>query len=96
MTFVEISKGLLFLVLAICAAGVSFFVCWNLYYLVKTTQTVYKAASKTHDIVGQVEEAVRLLRGKTVFTASCLVLVTEGLTKLSKVMKKSSDPFEDD
>lgn len=58
------SKDILNLVLAVSALGLTFFICWSLWYLIATLKSVYKAIKEIMAAVEKVGELVTMIENK--------------------------------
>jgi len=58
------SRDILNLVLAVCAAGLTVFICWSLYYLIATLRSVYKVIKQIESTIIKVGELTKYLQDK--------------------------------
>jgi prophage DNA circulation protein len=58
------SRDILNLVLSICIAGFTVFVCWMIFYVIATFKSVYKVIKDISGAVQQVDNLVNFLREK--------------------------------
>ena len=84
---VETSKDVLNIILAISVFGVSFFVCWALYYLVMTLRQLFKTVESIKAKMDKVDEAITAFKNKIESSSSYLLILGEGVKKLVDVMK---------
>jgi hypothetical protein len=90
MPTIETSKDILFYALAISAIGISFFLCWSLFYL---TMTLKDARSVTKDIKLKIEsfwETIELLKEKLQFGGAAFSLAAKGIKELSDFLKANN------
>lgn len=94
----ETSKDLLNIVLAICIAVFTFFLCWGLYYMVMMMKKGNQALKEVSDLIAgikqkieKVEKLIDIIEEKVTHSASYLPLVFKGITELLEFFKKKKD-----
>ncbi len=86
--FIETSKDLLFVVIAFCILWVTIFICWILYYLIRTTKRINDTVKSAKDKIDRVGEVIDLLKKKINEGASYVGAMVEGVIKLSEYFKE--------
>jgi len=60
----ETSRDILNLVLALCIAGFTVFICWMIYYVIATFKSVYKVIKEVGGAIQQVNNLVNFIKDK--------------------------------
>lgn len=76
------SRDILFLTLAVCAAVLTGFVAWFLFYLVKIFRTVTSTVEDFRDRLRTIDEILQTIREKLTSTHLQLTAVAAGLKEL--------------
>jgi len=91
----ESSREILLIVLAFCAAILTFFICWALYYIVMMLKRARAVTDEVSDVVRLVKEKIERLGNlldaveeKLKNTAGYLPLVLKGVTDLVGYFKR--------
>ena len=58
------SRDILNLVLALCIAGLTVFICWMTYYVIATFKSVYKVIKEVSDAIQKINDLVNFLQAK--------------------------------
>jgi hypothetical protein len=87
----ETSKDVLNIVIAVSVFGVSFFVCWALYYFVMILRQMFKGVQEVKNIINRVDETIKAFKEKIESSASYLFLIGEGVKKMVDLMKYKSE-----
>jgi hypothetical protein len=95
---IETSKDVLFLILALCVAFITFFSCWGLYYIVMMLKRGHQVIKEVSDLIAytrekmeKVERLIDTLEEKINNSASYLPLLFKGITELVGFFKKKSE-----
>lgn len=83
----ETSKDILNIVLAVSVFGISFFICWSLFYFTMIIKNMFSVVKKLKDTIDKVDDAVKSFKDKVESTSSYLPLIGEGVKKLVDLMK---------
>ncbi len=75
------------IVLAVSVFGVSFFICWGLFYFVMIARQMFRGVKEIRDRMNRVDEAVKAFKEKIESSASMLFLIGEGVKKMVDIMK---------
>lgn len=88
------SKDLLYMIISISILGLTFFICWAIYYLARIFQQSFQVMKEMRDrlhkvdgIINSVEGMINSLKEKIEHSASYLMLIGEGVKKLIEIMK---------
>lgn len=88
------SKDLLYMVISISILGLTFFICWAIYYLARILQQAFQVTKEMRDrlhkvdgIINSVEGMINSLKEKIDHSASYFLLIGEGIKKLVEIMK---------
>jgi hypothetical protein len=91
----DASREILLIVLAFCAAILTFFICWALYYIVMMLKRAREVTDEVSDVVRLVKEKIERLGSlldaveeKLKNTAGYLPLVLKGVTDLVDYFKR--------
>lgn len=87
----QTSHDLLNLVIAAAVAGIAFFICWALFYLVMTLRQGFKAVKEAREWMDKVADILDTLKEKVEHSTSYLMLIGEGMKKLVEVIKERSE-----
>ena len=71
------SVDILNLVLAICIALLTFFLCWSLYYFIASARRINKIAKQVELGVTKVEEVISLIKDKIKGGSAYLMILAE-------------------
>jgi hypothetical protein len=81
------SHDILLLVIAVCVAAFTFFLCWGMFYLVAMGRNVFKIFKDVRRIFDKIEGAVDAVREKIDSSAGYLFLIGEGIKKIVEIAK---------
>src|SRR3989338_6688443 len=81
------SQSILFIVISISILGLTFFICWAIYYLARILQQSFQIVKEMRDRLCKVDTAIDSLKEKIEHSASYLLLIGEGIKKLIEIMK---------
>ncbi|MDO8668568.1 MAG: hypothetical protein Q7K35_05820 [bacterium] len=94
MPSINDNQDLLYMVISISILGLTFFVCWAIYYLARILQQAFQVTKEMRDrlhkvdgIINSVEGMINSLKEKIEHSASYLMLIGEGVKKLIEIMK---------
>ncbi|MDO8261259.1 MAG: hypothetical protein Q7T50_07270 [Candidatus Magasanikbacteria bacterium] len=85
------SQDLLTIIKAVSLLGFVFFVCWGLYYFAMILRQGYLIIKEMRDRIHMVDETIKAFKEKIEHSTSYLLLISEGVKQLVKVIKKYSD-----
>lgn len=94
----DTSKDILNLILALCVACFTFFLCWGLYYMVmmlkKGNEALKELGALMTSVKEKIEKVERLIdtiEEKVTHSVSYLPLLFKGITELMDFFKKKKD-----
>ena len=88
MELIQNSKDLLYVVIAFCILWLTFFSAWLIYYFIMIMREVYQAVKGIKEKINKVDNAIREFKTKVEHSASYLSLISEGVKKITEVVKK--------
>ena len=91
MSFISDSKDLLYIVISISVLGLTFFICWTIYYLAMILKQSFKVVKEMRDRLHKIDEILASLKEKIESSASYLLLIGEGVKKLVEIIKERGD-----
>lgn len=71
------SRDILNLVLSICVAAFTFFLCWALYYFVSSVHKIHKLIQRVESGVSKVEEIITIAKDKLKNSATYFMILGE-------------------
>jgi len=71
------SRDVLNLILSVCIAALTFFVCWAIYYFVASVQKIHKLIKQIEAGVTKVEEIIDIARDKLKNSATYFMILGE-------------------
>jgi hypothetical protein len=87
----ETSKDVLYLALALSAAGLAAFSCWAIFYFAMILKQLFEGVKEMRDRLRKVDKVINLAHDKLEHAASYLLLISEGIKKMVEVLKTRSD-----
>jgi biopolymer transport protein ExbB/TolQ len=91
MEFIQSSKDILNLVIAFSVLLVATFFAWFIYYLAMIMRQLYIIFKETREKIEKVNKAVKDFKEKFEHSASYVSLISEGIKKISEVVKEHSE-----
>lgn len=91
MFFINNQQDLLYLVISISVLGLTFFICWAIYYLIMILKQSSQTIKEMRDRLHKVDTAIDMLKEKIEHSASYLLLIGEGIKKLVEIMKSRGE-----
>ena len=91
--FLQTSKDLLNLVIALAILGFTFFSCWAIYYFIMILRQVFKSLKEMRQRLQQIDEVIKTLKEKIEHSTSYLLLIVEAISKLAEVMKEKGEKW---
>ena len=85
MFFINYSKDILYLVLAVCALWLTFFLTWLIYYLVTAARQLHQAAQIIKKQIEDVAGVIKKIKLAVELPTSIFGLVIEGLKKIAEM-----------
>jgi len=76
------SKDILFLVIALAVAILTFFTSWLLYYLIRILRTGYRAVSVVSEKIETLASLIDALKDKIEHSASAFTVLSQAILKL--------------
>lgn len=83
----QTSGDILHLVLAVCIAVLTFFLCFALYYLISSIQRIHRVVKKVEAGVDKAQELMDLIKQKVHNSASYIMMATEIIKKVTEIAK---------
>lgn len=94
MTLINNSQDVLYIIISLSVLGLTFFICWVIYYLAMILKQSFQVVKEMRDrlhkidgIINAVEGVIHSLKEKIDHGASYLFLIGEGVKKLIEIMK---------
>ena len=91
----ETSSDILNLVLSVCIAALTFFLCWGIFYFVAAVSKWYKITKKVEVIVDEVENVVNTVKEKLHGSAAYLLTLGDVAKKIFDYVKEKKEENED-
>ncbi|MFA5184782.1 MAG: hypothetical protein WC456_04655 [Patescibacteria group bacterium] len=88
------STDVLHLVLALCAAVLTFFICWAIYYFIASAQRIFKLIRKVEEGVTKIEEVVDLAKNKLKNSSAYFMILAELAKKAMEFVKEKKEKKE--
>jgi len=82
------SIDILYLVLAICIAALTFFLCWAIYYFVAGIQRINRITKRIEDGVVRAEELIFLAQNKLKNSSAYFMILSEIAKKAMEFIKE--------
>ena len=83
----ETSQDLLNIVIAVSVLGLAFFICWAIYYVVMIFRQIFKVVREMRDRLHKMDDFLQSLKEKVEHSTSYLLLISEGVKKMSEILK---------
>jgi len=83
----QTSGDVLHLILALCIAILTFFLCWALYYFISSVQRIHRVLKKIETGVDKAEALIDLIKSKVHSGASYFMMASEIIKKVSELAK---------
>jgi uncharacterized protein YoxC len=90
MEFIQSSKDILNLTIAFSVFLVAVLLSWFIYYLAMIMRQLYVIFKETREKIEKVNKAVKDFKEKFEHSASYVSLISEGVKKISEVIKEHS------
>jgi len=90
MYLIQDSKDLLFIVIAFCVLWLTIFIAWFIYYLAMIMRQAYQATKDMRERINKIDEVIQSLKEKIEHSASYLGLISEGVKKITEVVKEKT------
>jgi len=87
MEFIQSSKDILFLVIAGCVLFFTIFLVWFIYYLAMIMRQVYIVIKEMRERIEKLNKVIRDFKEKIEHGASYLALISEGVKKITEVVR---------
>jgi len=87
MELIQNSKDLLYIVIAFCILWLTFFFAWLIYYFIMIMREIYQSIKGIKEKINKVDNAIREFKAKVEHSASYLSLISEGVKKITDVVK---------
>lgn len=94
----DTSKDVLFIVLAVSAGVLTFFISWGLYYVVMLLKKTYATVKEVSDLIANIREKLdrleqlfNAIEDKIKHSASYLPLLMKGMSELLEFFKKKKE-----
>ena len=87
MELIQESKDLFYIVISFCVLWLTIFLAWFIYYLVMIVRQVYVAIKDLREKINKVDETIKNFKEKMEHSASYLALISEGVKKITDVVK---------
>ena len=71
------SHDILNLVLSVCAAILTFFLCWALYYFIDSIYKIHRLIKRVENSVGRAEEIIEMVKDKIKNSSAYLMILGE-------------------
>ena len=91
MPSINDNQDLLYLVISLSVLGLTFFICWAIYYLAKILQQSFQIVKEMRDRLHKVDTVIDTVKKKIEHSASYLLLIGEGIKTLVQVMKSRGE-----
>lgn len=88
MFSIETSKDLLNIVIAVSIFGLAVFACISSYYFAMILRQTFKIIKEMRERIHKIDEAVDAFKEKIEHSSSYLLLIGEGIKKLTEVAKE--------
>ena len=90
----EISKDLLYLVMAFCILWVTIFFCWLLYYIISIVGQMRNLIKSVKEKINKVDELINLIKEKVEHSATYLGVMVAGIEKIVDYVKERKNKNE--
>ena len=87
MPSINDNQDLLYIVISISVLGLTFFICWVMYYLAMILKQSFQVVKEMRDRIHKIDGIIDSLKEKIEHSASYLLLIGEGIKKLIEIMK---------
>ena len=87
----ETSKDILNIVIAASVGVFAIFICYTLFYFVKTLQQTFKIVKEMRNRIHKVDSLIKTIKDKFEHPTSHIVLIVEGVKRLVEVIKERAD-----
>lgn len=87
MPSINDNQDLLYIVISISVLGLTFFICWAMYYLAMILKQSFQVVKEMRDRIHKIDGIIDSLKEKIEHSASYLLLIGEGVKKLVEIMK---------
>ncbi|MFH0874050.1 MAG: hypothetical protein V1846_04420 [Candidatus Komeilibacteria bacterium] len=88
---INTTLDIFWLVLAICAVAITFFLCWMMFYVVNFLRKTSRIINRVEAITSSIHEATQAMRRKTEDLATYIPLIIRGGAELKSVIEKFTD-----
>ncbi len=85
MFLINYSQDILYLVLAVCALWLTFFLTWLIYHLVAAARQLHKAAQIIKTQIDEIAAVIKKIKLAVALPTSIFGLVIEGLKKIAEL-----------
>jgi hypothetical protein len=87
----ETSSDILNLVLSVCIAALTFFLCWGIYYFVAAVSKWYKITKKVEIIVDEAETIIETVKEKLHHSSTYLFTLGDVAKKIFEYVKEKKE-----
>lgn len=84
----ETSKDLLNIIITVSIFGLTFFICWAIFYFAQILRQIFKITKEMRGRLHKVDEVIQSFKEKIEHSTSYLLLIGEGVKKLVEMVKK--------
>ena len=91
MPLVNNSQDLLYIAIALSVLGLTFFICWAIYYLIMIFRQSSQVVKEMRDRLHKIDGVIDTLKDKIEHSASYLLLIGEGIKKLVEIIKERGE-----
>lgn len=84
----ESSKDVLNLAIALAVVGFAGFACWATFYFAMILRQMFMVIREMRERIKRVDELINSIKEKIEHTTSYLLLISEGVKKLTEVAKE--------
>ena len=91
MDFINNSRDILNIVIALSVLTFTIFVCWAIFYFAMIMRQGFRVVKETRERLSKIDEFFKMLKEKMEHSTSYLFLMVEGIKKLVELMKERKE-----
>ena len=88
MEIIQESKDIFYIIISFCVLWLTIFLAWLIYYLVMIVRQIYVVIKDFREKINKVDETIKNFKEKMEHSASYLALISEGVKKITDVVKE--------
>ena|SRR3989338_5168836 len=91
MPLINNSQNVLYIIISISILGLTFFICWAIFYLAMILKQSFQVFKEMRDRLHKIDGVIDSVKEKIDHSASYFLLIGEGIKKLIEIMKSREE-----